>query len=108
MIATKLTSKSTNGALERGHQNPGDCILMDQYQVAQSGQTLNLTKGTLTHGAIFVDHASGRMIVHHQESLRTKETLVGKRRLDCATNELGFKIKRFVADNGIFCADEFL
>ena len=73
LIVTKSTSKSTNGALERGHLNPGDCILMDQYQVAQSGRTLNLTKGTLTHGAIFVDHASGRMIVHHQESLRAKD-----------------------------------
>ena len=43
-----------------------------------------------------------------QRLLNAANTLVGKRRLDREARELGFRIKRFNADNGIFRAQEFL
>ncbi len=107
-IATKSNPGSSNGALKRGHLDPGDCVSMDQYEVFHHGRTLNSSKGTVVGGTIFVDHASGRMMVKHQESLNAAETLVGKRRLDREAKELGFRVKKFVADNGIFRCQEFL
>ena len=98
-ISTKSMSNSTNGA---------NIVSMDHYQVAYLGRTLRSRKRTTVGGTIFVDHGSGRMLVHNQASLDAQSTLVGKQKLDREAQELGFKIKSFVSDNGVFRADEFL
>jgi hypothetical protein len=54
-----------------------------------------------------VDHASGKVFNHHQVSLRTGETLVGKRIVEKEAADFGFRVKSFQADNGVFTSAEF-
>ena len=54
-----------------------------------------------------MDHASGFLFNHLQISLRSGETLVGKRLLEREAAENGTVIRAFQADNGIFTSSEF-
>jgi hypothetical protein len=89
---------------------PGAKISLDQYVLTVKGRSItNSSKDSLKYngGTIFVDHASGKIFNHHQISLRTGETLIGKRILERDAQDLGFSIKGFLADNGVFKSTEF-
>ena len=109
--STTWTKTSTNGRLFDGTLSPGQCISMDQYVVSQKGRTLtNSSRDHLKYngGTLFIDHASSKIFNHLQISLRSGETLVGKRVLEHAASDLGIAIKGLRSDNGIFVSDEFL
>ena len=107
-IRTASTPCSSDGSLKDGDLKPGDCISMDQIVCPQKGRTLSSGKGTITGGTIFVDHASGFITFFPQSSASVVDTLVGKHALDREAHSLGFKLRKFLSDNGIFKAKDFL
>ena len=98
--------------LKEGHLQPGNCISLDQYELSTHGR-LPDTKGKeamsdrFCGGTIVVDHASGKIWVHHQVSLRAGETLSGKHRIKRDFHTIGCKVKHYHSDNGVFCSKEF-
>jgi hypothetical protein len=109
--STQVTPGSKNKHSLKGDDlAPGDCISMDQYVVTQKGRSL--TKSSNDHekyngGTIYVDHSSGFLYNHNQISLRSGETLVGKRLLERNAAENGHVLRHFRADNGVFTSAEF-
>jgi hypothetical protein len=98
--------------LLRNHLQPGDCISCDHYVVEHRGRLYHTTgrereTDKYCGGTLFVDHASRKVFVHHQSSLRASDTLIGKRLLERTANQYGIKIKRYHADNGTFASQEF-
>ena len=97
-------------SLRANDLNPGDRVSMDQYVVSHKGRTLtNSSRDNEKYngGTLFVDHASGYLFNHLQISLRSGETLVGKRLLEREATEHGTVIRSFQADNGVFTSAEF-
>ena len=83
---------------------------MDQYEVSIPGRTAtsaNTTSQKYIGGAIFIDHMSGKIFAHHQQSLRANDTLMGKRILEREACQFGIKISSFLSNNGVFRSQEF-
>ncbi|GFH50753.1 hypothetical protein CTEN210_07229 [Chaetoceros tenuissimus] len=100
-------------ALQRNHLNPGECVSLDQYVVPHRGQlykTAGKEREALRYGggSLAVDHASKRVFITHQVSLKAEETLVFKRNLERDAADCGFEIQRYHADNGVFAAKAFM
>lgn len=107
---TSTSSGLTRGKFRRDDMEPGKTVSMDQYIVTIKGRTLRTAAKEnmkFNGGTIFVDHASGKIFNYNQISLRTGETLVGKRILEQEADKIGFKVKGFLANNGVFTSDEF-
>ena len=83
---------------------PGDKVSMDQYFSTIKGRLEN-TKGKEANrekyigGTIMVDHASSKIYLKNQVSLRTGETLQSKKAFEREAASYGVKIKSFRADN---------
>jgi Integrase core domain. len=98
--------------LLRNHLSPGSCVSCDHYVVDHRGrlyQTAGRERETDRYcgGTLFVDHASRKVFLHHQSSLRAADTLIGKRILENQSNQYGVRIKQYHADNGTFASNEF-
>jgi hypothetical protein len=91
---------------------PGDGVSLDQYVSSVPGR-LARTYGKekncdkLIGGAIFVDHATGRVFVYNQVSARAGDTLIGKNKYECLALDSGVSIHTYHADNGIFAKKAF-
>ena len=107
-IRTASTPSSTDGSLKVDNLRPGDCVSMDQIVCPQKGRTIRSSKRTITGGTIFVDHASGYVRFEAQTSATADATLVGKHALERDAHALGFKIRSYLTDNGVFAAQKFL
>ena len=98
--------------MKENNLQPGDCILFDQYESSTCGHLPN-TKGqeaksdNFFGGTIGVNHASGKIWVHHQVSLCASKTLQGKHKIEYNFNTIGRKVHRYHSDNGIFKSKEF-
>ena len=118
-IFAKMTKKKTGAshvqgdrfmALSRNHLQPGDAVSVDQYIVSQRGRLLHTfgreaPGSSYSGGTIYVDHASGKVFLRHQISLRAGETLLGKRAFERETQAAGFRVKKYHGDNGIFTSE---
>jgi transposase InsO family protein len=66
---------------------------------------------TSTHGfvggALYVDHASGKIFHHPQTDLTASTTIRGKQIIEAEATDLGFKIQSYHSDNGVFASQEF-
>ena len=58
-------------------------------------------------GSLAVDHASKKIFIHHQVSLRAADMLVAKHLLERDACAVGIQIKHYYANNGIFAWEEF-
>ena len=105
--STTHTSSTSFGILKQNDLSPGDCLSMDQYVVSQPGRTISSSHATLVGGTIFVNHCSGKIFVHHQPSLNTSSTLHSKMEIDREAYHLGFSLKHFRSDNGVFVSKAF-
>ena len=109
--STTTTHGSDNrNSLKGNDLQPGQCVSMDQYVVTTKGRTLSTARDDTKKyngGTVFTDHSSGKIFSHHQISLRTGETLIGKRMLECNADQHRFKINGFLTDNGVFNSQEF-
>ena len=100
------------GDLRRNHLSPGDCISCDHYVSPERGRRLD-TFGKTTHlhgytgGAIYVDHASGKLFHFPQVHLDGPETIRGKQVIEQEALDLGWSVKAYHSDNGIFSSDAF-
>ena len=106
-IRTASTPSSTDGSLKDGDLRPGDCVSLDQIVCPQKGRTVNSKKGSITGGTVFIDHASGFVKFEPQSSGNVQATLVGKHALEREANSMGFRLRSFLTDNGVFKAKDF-
>lgn len=81
-------------ALSKEKLAPGDEVSVDQYVVSEKGRLLRSfgrepASSQLSGGTIYVDHATGRVFIFHQVSLRAGETLTGKRAFERMMHQAG-------------------
>jgi Reverse transcriptase (RNA-dependent DNA polymerase)./Integrase core domain. len=98
--------------LLRNHLSPGDCISCDHYVVDHRGRLYHTAgrereQDRYCGGTLFVDHASRKVFLHHQSSLRAADTILGKRLVEHQSHQYGIRIKQYHADNGTFASNEF-
>ena len=99
--------------LKQGDLIPGQRISVDHYQSAVPGR-LYSSRGSTTAsnkfhgGAIFVNHASGRVSLVHQVSLSGTDTVKAKLHFERAADESGVVIQSYHTDNGVFKSDKFV
>ena len=112
-VSTELKDPDHEMSLKVDHLLPGQVVSMDQYQSSIRGR-LEHTYGKekdddkYTGGTIFVDHASTKLYIRHQVSLRAGETVVSKRMFEQDCKQHGVNVKHYHADNGVFDTAEFM
>ena len=106
-IDSRTTLSLSDGSIKAGHLQRGDCVSMDQIVCPEKGRTINSSKPIITGGTIFVDHATGRIKFVPQAKSDAATTLRGKHALEREADNLGFKIRSFVSDGGIFTSKAF-
>jgi hypothetical protein len=98
--------------LKRDHLTPGACISCDHFVSATKARRVD-GFGRNTHhsgyegGAIYVDHASGKVFCHLQSSLDAADTIRGKQILEKDAQDCGHRVLKYHSDNGIFASAEF-
>jgi hypothetical protein len=112
--ATTISPKSEKEMeLKQGDLIPGQRISVDHYQSAVPGR-LYSSRGSTTAsnkfhgGAIFVDHASGRVSLVHQVSLSGSDTVKSKLHFEREADESGVVVQSYHTDNGVFTSEQFL
>ena len=112
--ATKKTNKSDKEMeIKKDDLFPGQRISADHYQSAVPGRTYS-SRGSyhpenmFNGGTIFVDHASGKIFLHHQESLSASESIKSMLKLEREAAESGVRIQSLHTDNGTFSSTEFM
>jgi hypothetical protein len=83
--------------LKTDHLAPGKCVSCDHYVSPVRGRCqTGFGRTTSTHGfvggALYVDHASGKIFHHPQTDLTASTTIRGKQIVEAAASDLGFKI----------------
>ena len=99
-------------ALRRNDIIPGQRISCDHFICSDRGRRLD-TFGRSTNtrgyvgGALYVDHASGKIFHYPQTDLTAATTIRGKQIVEKAAARAGFKVQAYHTDNGIFASSEF-
>ena len=112
-VSTEHRDPDSEMSLKVDHLLPGQAVSMDQYQSSVRGR-LEHTFGKEKEddkyygGTIFVDHASTKIFIRHQVSLRAGETIVSKRLFEQECKQYGITVNHYHADHGVFDAEEFL
>ena len=79
----------------------GQYILQDTSSILHTKVNSNSSK-IFYVGCIFVDHASGYMIIKHQVTINTTETVKDKLTFEQEDQSQVVVIKGYQTDNGIF------
>ena len=93
---------------------PGQRISVDHYQSAATGRLYSSRGSTQdSHkfhgGAIFVDHASGKVSICHQISLSGPDTIKAKLHFEKDAYDDGVIIQSYYhTDNGVFTSKQFM
>ena len=90
--------------LKQGHLKPGQVISLDQYECSVRGRLPNTQGREKEHeqycgGTIGVDHASGKIFLSHQVSLRTFDTVRSKLLWEQDAALHGVQIHQYHSDN---------
>ena len=99
--------------IKKGDLFPGDKVSVDHYQSAVPGRDYK-SRGSpppqemLNGGSIFVDHASGRIFIHHQVSLNAVESIKAKLALDREAALSGISVHSIHTDNGVFSSKQYM
>ena len=93
-VSTEVKDPDHEMSLKVDQVHPGQAVSMDQYQSTIRGRlphTFGKEKDDdkYTGGTIFVDHASTKIYIRHQVSLRAGETVVSKRMFEQDCNQHG-------------------
>ena len=107
-----LRPASKEMLLKQGDVQPGDCISCDHFLSPIKGRTVassghSSSAHGVTCGTMYVDHATGWIFVQNQRSVNAEETIRGKLLLEREAADVGVRIKKYHADNGVFSSDEF-
>ena len=92
---------------------PGQRISVDHYQSAATGRLYSSRGSTQNShkfhgGAIFVDHASGKVSICHQISLSGPDTIKAKLHFEKDAYDDGVIIQSYHTDNGVFTSQQFM
>jgi hypothetical protein len=106
------SNKLPGGILRQGHLRPGQYVSCDHFICSDHGWRLdtygrNTKASGYVGGALYVDHASGKIFHHPQTDLSASQTIRGKQIMEKAAADLGFCIEGYHSDNGIFASAEF-
>ena len=99
--------------LKEGHLSPGQVVSLDQYECTIRGRLPHTRGREKLHerycgGTIGVDHASGKIFLSHQVSLRAHDdTVRSKLQWEQDAHLHGIKILQYHSDNGVFKSNEF-
>ncbi|KAL7461644.1 LOW QUALITY PROTEIN: hypothetical protein ACHAXS_003697 [Conticribra weissflogii] len=108
--STKEVRVEKEMKLRRDHLIRGQCISANHYVSHVTGRlphTFGREKHGYTGGGLYVDHATGKIFNFPQVSLTASETIRGKMRIEQEAASLGFSVKGYHSDNGIFASREF-
>jgi hypothetical protein len=99
-------------SLVRDDLKPGDRVSLDQYVSSVPGRLAHAygketKRDKLTGGTVFIDHATGHVFIYNQVSARAGETLIGKKKYERLTLDIGVSVQTYHADNGIFATKAF-
>jgi transposase InsO family protein len=109
---TPCSDRAPGANLRRNDLKPGACVSCDHFICSDRGRRLDTfgrntgTKGYVG-GALYVDHASGKVFHYPQTDLTAEQTIRGKQIVERAAEEAGFSVKSYHTDNGIFASSEF-
>ena len=110
---TSIRNQDKFMEIKKGDLFPGDKVSIDHYQSAVPGRDYN-SRGSpppqemFNGGSIFVDHASGRIFIHHQVSLAAVESIKAKLALDRDAALSGISIHSIHTDNGVFSSKHYM
>ena len=105
--------KDRENVLKANNLLPGQRISVDHFVCPTRGRLLDSAGKTKQDdmyggGCLFVDHASGFIVVEHQVSLNTHQTLKAKKKFETTCRSYGVIPQEYLSDNGTsFTADEF-
>lgn len=98
-------------ALRSNDLLPGQRVSVDHYVSTHKGRQY-VARGSHSSdfcgGALFVDHATGRIAVHHQVSLGAADTIKSKLLFERNAFDDGVVVQAYHTDNGVFSSKEFL
>jgi hypothetical protein len=99
-------------ALRRNNVIPGQRISCDHFICSDCGRcldTFGCTTSTRSYvgGALYVDHASGKIFHYPQTDISADTTIRGKQIVEKAAARAGFKVQAYHTDNEIFASTEF-
>jgi hypothetical protein len=103
------SSNDPSRKLKTGHLSPGECISIDHYvsPVKARHRSGYGKRCSFVGGALYVDHASCRILHEPQSDLTVESTLHGTKLLEQEAESVGVSIKSYHLDNGVFCAKAF-
>ena len=109
---TQTTADTRTHVTTTDHLAPGQCISVDQYEYSVLGRRTSSRGGgtpssKFVGGTIFVDHMSRFIHAEHQLSLRTRDTILGKRNFERSIRTMGVRAQAYHGDNGVFNSTEF-
>ena len=99
--------------LNKYHLLPGQMVSADHYISRVLGRLYH-TKGKsdpydmLSGGCVFIDHASGYVIIKHQVAINSTETVKEKLTFEREAQSQGVMINGYHTDNGILNSSEFM
>ena len=101
------------GILKREQLSRGDRIFSDQYASSVLGKNFNArghqqSTASYKGGTIFCDAATGYIHLEHQISFTGEETGQSMMALQREAEQLGFSIKGYNTDNGVYTAQQIL
>ena len=97
--------KDRDGALKKENLFPGQRVSVDHFVCTTKGRLLHTygkedSTKQFSGGAIFVDHATGYIVVEHQVHLNTHETLKAKENFEQTCRDYGVIVTEYLSDNG--------
>eukprot|EP00957_Ditylum_brightwellii_P131667 10041448-Ditylum_brightwellii.AAC.1 len=101
------------GKLKKNNLFPEERLSADHYKPAVLGRTYS-SRGNyhpedmFNSCTIFVDHASDKIFVYHQQSLSAAKSIKSILRLDMEAAESGVRIEALHTDNGTFSSTELM
>ena len=98
--------------LKQGHLKPSHFISLDQYECSVRGRLPHTQGREKEHeqycgDTIGVDHASGKIFLSHQVSLRALDTVRSKLLWEQDAALHGIQIHQYHSDNGVVKLKEF-
>lgn len=109
---TPHADRAPGSDLRRNDLAPGQQISCDHFVCTDRGRRLdtfgrNTASKGYVGGALYVDHASGKIFHYLQSDLTAEQTIRGKQIVERAAEEAGFSVKGYHTDIGIFAPAEF-
>ena len=86
---------------------------MDHFKVTDHGRLYTLRGKThpsmmYSGGCIFVDHATGFVLIEHMINFTATETIQAKRRFEKEMLDMGVLVQSYQSDNGILASLDFM